>query len=170
LQFIDEKIKAKYIEVFNKMQSVSENINHKKVQVVVFAKSSNFYNVLLLKTNAHRGSFWQNITGSLEKGESFEEAALREFREETGLADERPKTGENFFDLDFRFEFHDAKGRLAIERCFLVILPEQKTITLDPHEHDEMEWIELDKVSSSNYAHPSNYRAFEKAKQHVRNL
>ena len=40
---------------------------------------------LLFKVNESRGGFWQNITGSVEKGESFKEAAIREIHEETGL-------------------------------------------------------------------------------------
>jgi dATP pyrophosphohydrolase len=33
--------------------------------------------------------FWQGITGALEHGESFEEAAMREVREETGISVEQ---------------------------------------------------------------------------------
>jgi 8-oxo-dGTP pyrophosphatase MutT (NUDIX family) len=32
--------------------------------------------------------FWQGITGALEHGESFEEAAVREVREESGISAE----------------------------------------------------------------------------------
>jgi lipoyl(octanoyl) transferase len=40
--------------------------------------------VLLLRRNASRGGFWQQVTGRLEAGERPEEAARRELREETG--------------------------------------------------------------------------------------
>lgn len=40
--------------------------------------------VLLLRRNAARGGFWQQVTGRLEPGERPEEAARRELREETG--------------------------------------------------------------------------------------
>ncbi len=40
---------------------------------------------LILLTKASRGRFWQPVTGSVEEGESLEEAARREAIEETGL-------------------------------------------------------------------------------------
>ena len=41
--------------------------------------------ILLLKVEAEKVSFWQPITGGIESGESPEEACLREIKEETGL-------------------------------------------------------------------------------------
>lgn len=40
--------------------------------------------VLLLRRSAERGGFWQQVTGRIEPGESPEQAARRELREETG--------------------------------------------------------------------------------------
>jgi lipoyl(octanoyl) transferase len=40
--------------------------------------------VLLLRRSAERGGFWQQVTGRMEPGESPEETARRELREETG--------------------------------------------------------------------------------------
>ena len=41
--------------------------------------------ILLLKVEAEKVSFWQPITGGIESGESPEEACLREIKEETSL-------------------------------------------------------------------------------------
>ena len=41
--------------------------------------------ILLLKVENEKLSFWQPITGGIESGESPEEACLREIKEETGL-------------------------------------------------------------------------------------
>ena len=41
--------------------------------------------ILLLKVEDEKVSFWQPITGGIESGESPEEACLREIKEETGL-------------------------------------------------------------------------------------
>ena len=54
----------------------------KKIQVVFLLPMERRY--LLFQVNEKRGGFWQNITGSVEKNESFYEAALREINEETG--------------------------------------------------------------------------------------
>jgi lipoyl(octanoyl) transferase len=40
--------------------------------------------VLLLRRSAERGGFWQPVTGRIEPGETAEQAARRELREETG--------------------------------------------------------------------------------------
>jgi lipoyl(octanoyl) transferase len=40
--------------------------------------------VLLLRRSPERGGFWQQVTGRIEPGESPEQAARRELREETG--------------------------------------------------------------------------------------
>jgi lipoyl(octanoyl) transferase len=40
--------------------------------------------VLLLRRSAARGGFWQQVTGRVERGESPDQAARRELREETG--------------------------------------------------------------------------------------
>lgn len=40
---------------------------------------------LLLRRTAEREGFWQGVSGSLELGEDFEEAARRELFEETGF-------------------------------------------------------------------------------------
>ena len=41
--------------------------------------------ILLLRVEDEKLSFWQPITGGIESGESTEEACLREIKEEIGL-------------------------------------------------------------------------------------
>src|SRR3989338_9383634 len=57
----------------------------KKVQVVICLDAKDKNEVLLFKTNKKRGSFWQNITGGVDKGESFEDGAIREVFEESSI-------------------------------------------------------------------------------------
>ncbi|HRK03098.1 MAG TPA: NUDIX domain-containing protein, partial [Oligoflexia bacterium] len=47
---------------------------HRKVQCWILSRSGR---CLLLLTNKRRGEFWQPVTGTVEDGESFEQAALR---------------------------------------------------------------------------------------------
>ena len=56
-----------------------------KVQVFVFTDTEP-RQYLLLRYNDQKGGYWQPVTGSVEAGETLEQAALRELWEETGLS------------------------------------------------------------------------------------
>lgn len=95
--------------------------------------------VLVLRLNAARGGFWQTVTGGVEEGEGFVEGALREAREETGLAFAREP---QFLGLEQ--EFTSRHGGLAHERAFYLPLfggSAPPAPTLDPSEHDGFEWL-----------------------------
>jgi 8-oxo-dGTP pyrophosphatase MutT (NUDIX family) len=90
--------------------------------------------VLLLKTNAARGGFWQPVTGSVEKGEELPAAALREATEETRLEfrGQPKRLGEPFC-----FENH---GKQCEETGFS-LEAESREVTTDPREHDGFRWV-----------------------------
>ncbi|MBX2836912.1 MAG: dihydroneopterin triphosphate diphosphatase [Gammaproteobacteria bacterium] len=100
--------------------------------------------------------FWQSITGSVEPGETFEQAALRELKEETGLA---PRNVQDLH-TSVRFPIKDNwRSRYAPEvthneeHWFSVRLDDTCDIQLQPEEHLEYQWVSyeqaLSKVSSS---------------------
>ncbi|MBF0312481.1 MAG: NUDIX domain-containing protein [Oligoflexia bacterium] len=127
-----------------------------KVQVVVIAHTGSQLDILLMKTNEARGSFWQNITGSVEEGESLAKAAERELLEESGI-----KLSQSIIDLQFKFQFTDQNENFVTEHVFLVILNNKSAqIALDPHEHSACQWIDCSKVSETNYKFLSSYQAF----------
>ncbi len=92
--------------------------------------------VLLLQRPPQMGGFWQPVTGGVEPGESFVEAALREAQEETGLSFP-------LFPQDLFLE-HTFKGQWgwAQEKSFLLALVGDKPPqpTLDGKEHCEYKW------------------------------
>ena len=109
--------------------------------------------ILLLKVEAEKVSFWQPITGGIESGESPEEACLREIKEETGLLLHRS----NLTSLgDFMVKIDE---NLSIHKNLFLVLTEQKDIQISD-EHVGAQWIALDKVSSQLYW-PSNQATFE---------
>ena len=109
--------------------------------------------ILLLKVEAEKVSFWQPITGGIESGESPEEACLREIKEETGLL----LACSNLTALgDFTVKIDE---NLSIHKDLFLVLTEQKAIQISD-EHVGAQWIALDKVSSQLYW-PSNQATFE---------
>lgn len=109
--------------------------------------------ILLLKVENESVSFWQPITGGIERGESPEEACLREIKEETGLL----LACSNLTSLgDFTVKIDE---NLSIHKNLFLVLTEQKEIQISD-EHVGAQWVELDKVSSQLYW-PSNQATFE---------
>ena len=108
--------------------------------------------ILLLKVEDEKFSFWQPITGGIESGESPEEACLREIKEETGLLLHRS----NLTSLgDFMVKIDE---NLTIHKNLFLALTEQKEIQISD-EHVGAQWVALDKVSSQLYW-PSNQATF----------
>ena len=113
--------------------------------------------ILLLKVEAEKVSFWQPITGGIESGESPEEACLREIKEETGLLlDCSNLTGLGNFTVKI-------DENLTIHKNLFLVLTEQKAIQISD-EHVGAQWVALDKVSSQLYW-PSNQATFEIIKE-----
>ena len=109
--------------------------------------------ILLLKVEAEKVSFWQPITGGIESGESPEEACLREIKEESGLVLACSSlTGLGNFIV--KIDEH-----LTIHKNLFLVLTEQKEIQISD-EHGGAQWVALDKVSSQLYW-PSNQATFE---------
>ena len=109
--------------------------------------------ILLLKVEAEKVSFWQPITGGIESGESPEEACLREIKEETGLI----LACSNLTGLgNFTVKIDE---NLTIHKNLFLVLTEQKAIQISD-EHVGAQWVALDKVSSQLYW-PSNQATFE---------
>ena len=134
---------------------------HRKVQVVIAAVSqANQFDLLLLKTNEKRGEFWQNVTGSVEKKETFEEAALREAMEETDL---KIESIVEMLDLEQSFSFVDRWERKVEEECFLFVLDKSWNVKIDPKEHQNYKWVAYDKIHKDSVKYPSNFETIEKS-------
>ena len=109
--------------------------------------------ILLLKVEDEKVSFWQPITGGIESGESPEEACLREIKEETGLllaCSSLTGLGDFMVKID---------ENLTIHKTLFLVLTEQKEIQISD-EHVGAQWIALEKVSSQLYW-PSNQATFD---------
>jgi 8-oxo-dGTP pyrophosphatase MutT (NUDIX family) len=107
-----------------------------KAQVWVFSGTR----VLLLRTRPERGDFWQPITGSVEPGESPAQGAIRELREETGIA----VLDSGLIDVGHEFEFDSRWGGRSREHVWAVSLRDgEPEVRMDPAEHVAFVWVEF---------------------------
>jgi 8-oxo-dGTP pyrophosphatase MutT (NUDIX family) len=134
-----------------KFLNMKEEFIKKKIQVVVIAEDSALFLEFNSKSkNGPQG--FQNITGSVENGESFEEAAVRELQEEIGVKCSQ------LSDLKMEFLFNDRWKNKCKEKVFLCLLDKKPAIVLS-EEHKSYKWILLSKVQKSDYTFPSNFEA-----------
>lgn len=124
-----------------------------KVQVVITTTNQE---ILLLQMNERRGSYWQNVTGGVEKNEEFYHAAVREVQEETNLAAENIKS---LNPLSLEFSFVDQYQNQVLEKCFHLETFEKWEVQLDPNEHIHFKWIPIHQVTAKDVHYESNYKA-----------
>ena len=101
--------------------------------------------VLLLERADHPG-FWQSVTGSQDDGETLEQTAVREIREETGLDAARYRLfdwdKQNQYEIYPRWRHRYAPGVTHnIEHVFGLQVPAPLAVRLAPKEHLRYAWL-----------------------------
>jgi 8-oxo-dGTP pyrophosphatase MutT (NUDIX family) len=134
----------------------------KKSQIVIAAIDENrqSFSFLLLQTNKQRGHFWQNVTGKIEKDETYEEGGLREAIEETSL---KVESIIDIVDLGITHTFTDERKRNVHERSFLIIADTKWDVKIDPKEHESFKWIPIEELDPDLVKHKGNFEALEKS-------
>ena len=143
-----EEFEREYSLIISKMGDNKMKTNN-QVEVIVFKKTKTGFVFLLLKRNPQKGGFWQPITGNVEIDETFEQAAMRELQEETGIPDIK-----RFVDTGYSFEFFD-DNRQQKEKVFGVEVRTETTITLSA-EHTDFVWVTYEDALSRYLKYPGN--------------
>jgi dATP pyrophosphohydrolase len=102
---------------------------------------------VLIMERADKNGFWQSVTGSLEFGETPQQAAIREVFEETGLDAKQYDLQDwqcaNTYEIYPHWRHRYAPGvNENVEHLFALELPEKLAITLAPDEHIQYEWVD----------------------------
>ncbi len=135
------------------------------VLVVIYTPA---LDVLLIK-RADATDFWQSVTGSKDTlEESFEQTAIREVHEETGI-DCGPGTAlagrlldwrlENVYDIYPRWRHRYAPGVTRnTEHLFGLLVPAGTAVRLSPREHTACQWLPYRQAAQACFS-PSNAEA-----------
>jgi dATP pyrophosphohydrolase len=118
---------------------------------------------VLLMERADAPGYWQSVTGSQDEGETLQQTAIRELREETGLdAGNFELTRwdiENHYEIYERWRHRYAPGVTHnTEHVFGLKLPALQPVTLAPLEHLRYAWLPWETAAERCFS-PSNAEA-----------
>ena len=109
-----------------------------KVQVLIYSMNPE-PEFLVLKTIPRPESIWQNVTGAVEDGETPEDAAFRELKEETGI--DRDMVLD--FQKLFSFKYMDRRNMNVEETVFSARVKKGTAVDLTKNiygEHETFKW------------------------------
>lgn len=109
---------------------------------------------------------WQSVTGSKDDlDESWQETAVREVHEETGIDAQHPSCRLQDWQLENTYDIYPAwRWRYApgvsrnTERVFGLGVPQRIPVVLSPREHTEAQWLNWQAAADQCFS-PSNAEA-----------
>lgn len=119
----------------------------KSAGVIVFHRAAEGCRFLLLLSRLTKRPLWEFPKGGVDDGETLTEAALRELREETGLAgDDIRIIGDWQHREEYRFTSGKGEGRTLVRKEVTYFLAESLStdVTLSAHEASQYAWLSLE--------------------------
>jgi dATP pyrophosphohydrolase len=121
---------------------------------------------VLLMERADAPGLWQSVTGSQDPGETLEQTAIREVREDTGLDASQFELTD--WGIETRYEIYERwRHRYAqgvthnTEHVFGLRLPGALPVTLAPREHLQYCWLPQEAAAEACFS-PSNAAAIRR--------
>ncbi len=115
----------------------------RRINCYPFRPSADDWEFLVLRKSSRSRSaqagLWQVVSGKIEAGEKFWQAALRELKEETGCVPVR------FYNLEVETHYDHFKDLICLNPTFAAELPPDASVTLSD-EHDDFEWLPFDEA------------------------
>lgn len=128
--------------------------------IIIHKSAENNYKVLLVKN--HNGRYWSFPKGHVEKGETEEETAIREIKEETGLDVEIIK---NFREVSDYCPF----GRIKKRVVFFMAQTFSTNVKVQKEEIDSFIWVDLYDVHNK-CTYDNDLRVIKKARENIDKL
>ncbi len=151
LQVVDENDQP--VSIAAREEAWANGLILRSVHIVLRDKGGNF---LLQKRSMHKkenpGKFTWAASGHVDEGEDYETAALREMKEEIGIA-----TSLRFVGKDrFTFE-HDPTPLQYFIAVFTAEITHDTTLSLDPSEVSDTVWLSPNELRESVATNPGNF-------------
>jgi 8-oxo-dGTP pyrophosphatase MutT (NUDIX family) len=116
--------------------------------VVLYRNGTGARRYLLMRSALTRRPIWEFPKGGVEPGESESEAALRELREESGIAEERVAVLDGFREEE-RYVFTEGQGderTLIVKKVvYFLARTEEERVTIS-REAEEYRWATYDEA------------------------
>ncbi|HEX9082496.1 MAG TPA: lipoyl(octanoyl) transferase LipB [Holophagaceae bacterium] len=114
----------------------------RSVSALTWRRGANGPEILMMLRVPEHGLWWQSVTGMMEPGETPEDTAHRELKEETGLTGKLVPLGlsHSFWVDPSIVHFPDDEPRFNTETCFAMEVAADAEVQLAPEEHSEYLW------------------------------
>jgi bis(5'-nucleosidyl)-tetraphosphatase len=121
----------------------------KSAGVIVYIRDESGCRFLLLLSRLTKRPLWEFPKGGVDEGETLQQAALRELREETGIAAADISIREGFEHREeYRFTSGKGEGRTLVRKEVTYFLAEVRDtqVQLSAHEASQFVWLPLDEA------------------------